>query len=152
MPGRSGRPTPASAPSRWASAFTTVPRRAPGAGCRPRARTGPPRPPAPERERRPPRRPLAAHRSRPPAQHPPRPLDVARDRDPQRLGPAERLLAAQARDQLDHQPAPVEVAAEVEQMDLDRPPPAREGGPHADVEDALVRASVHLDRKSTRLN
>src|SRR5439155_1431513 len=33
MPGRSGRPTPANVPSRWASAFTTVPLRAPGAGC-----------------------------------------------------------------------------------------------------------------------
>src|SRR5207247_9915526 len=107
-------------------------------------RAGRRRSPAPQRGPGPPRGPLAAPRSRPPAQPPPRPLDVARDRGPQRLGPAERLLAAQALDQLDHQPAPVEVAAEVEQMDLDRPPPAREGGPHADVEDALVRASVHL--------
>ena len=32
-PGRSGSPTPASAPRRCSSAFTTVPRRAPGAGC-----------------------------------------------------------------------------------------------------------------------
>jgi len=68
-----------------------------------------------------------------------------RDRGAQRLGPAECLLAAQALDHLDDQPPPVEVAAEVEQMDLDRPPFAGEGRPHADVEDALAHAPVHLD-------
>src|SRR5262249_4353923 len=53
--------------------------------------------------------------------------DVGGDRAAEGVRPAEGHLAAQALDQLDAEPGPVEVAREVEQVDLDRPPPPAEG-------------------------
>src|SRR5437016_1542909 len=60
--------------------------------------------------------------------------DVVRDRTAKRVRVSEPRLAAQPLDDVDAQPRAVEVTAEIEEVNLDRPPLAAERRPHADVE------------------